>query len=333
MPAETIPVTVEMLRQWHDSTKAALDGWYKFASGLPQNNDVEALEWGAMHALRATLNELQSTLSLEESGRPSLPKVAAAEPVARLRVFMDTHDMGQSLAPPDPPFKVAIASSTRHGDSLPVGTYDLHLAAPQPAQVAPAAQPESLQRRVEPWLLACFGEVISADMVERNHRFLEEALELVQSCGCTQSDAHQLVDYVYGRPVGERFQEAGGVMITLAALCRAQGIDMHAAGEVELARIWTLVEKIRAKQAAKPKHSPLPAASPPAPQPAAGEARELSDRLHQALSFFVRYIILDQGQQAAVAHESDVHFAAMRDSALALSASHFQHLPKGPKEW
>ena len=55
--------------------------------------------------------------------------------------------------------------------------------------------------------------------------------------------------------------------LTLAALCLAQGLDMHAAAETELARIWTKVEQIRAKQAAKPKHSPLPA-SPPAPQQA-----------------------------------------------------------------
>ena len=34
---------------------------------------------------------------------------------------------------------------------------------------------------------------------------------------------------------------------------------MNTAGEIELARIWTKVEPIRAKQAAKPKHSPLPA--------------------------------------------------------------------------
>lgn len=47
-------------------------------------------------------------------------------------------------------------------------------------------------------------------------------------------------------------------MVTLAALCLAQDLDMHAAGETELARIWTKVEQIRAKQAAKPKHSPLP---------------------------------------------------------------------------
>lgn len=62
--------------------------------------------------------------------------------------------------------------------------------------------------------------------------------------------------------VGEPAQEVGGVMVTLAALCLANGLDMHAAGETELARIWTKVEAIRAKQAAKPKHSPLPAAAP-----------------------------------------------------------------------
>lgn len=118
--------------------------------------------------------------------------------------------------------------------------------------------PESFQQRVQPWLLACFGELISGDREERNHRFLEEAIELVQANGCTASEAHQLVDYVFGRPVGELSQEAGGVMVTLAALCLASDVDMHQCGEVELARIWTKVEAIRTKQAAKPKHSPLP---------------------------------------------------------------------------
>ena len=125
-----------------------------------------------------------------------------------------------------------------------------------------ATPTDSFQGGVQPWMMACFGAEISADGAERNHRFLEESLELVQACGCTASEAYQLVDYVYGRPVGERAQEVGGVMVTLAALCLAQGLDMHAAGETELARIWTKVEAIRAKQAAKPKHSPLPAAAP-----------------------------------------------------------------------
>lgn len=117
---------------------------------------------------------------------------------------------------------------------------------------------ENFQLRVKPWLLACFGEEIASDKVERNHRFLEEALELVQSIGCTAEEAHQLVDYVFGREVGETNQEIGGVMVTLAALCLANGESMSEAGEKELARIWTKVEAIRAKQKAKPQFSPLP---------------------------------------------------------------------------
>lgn len=127
------------------------------------------------------------------------------------------------------------------------------------AEAAPAPNPEPFQQRVQPWMMACFGEMIAGDREERNHRFLEESLELVQSTGCTASEAHQLVDYVFGRPVGEPAQEVGGVMVTLAALCLANNLDMHADAETELARIWTKVEQIRAKQAAKPKHSPLPA--------------------------------------------------------------------------
>ena len=120
------------------------------------------------------------------------------------------------------------------------------------------AAPDYFQTRVYPWLLACFGEAISNDVIERNHRFIEEALELVQSLGATREECHQLVDYVFGRPAGEPPQEVGGVMVTLAALCLANSMDMHTAGERELERIWTKVEQIRAKQAAKPKHSPLP---------------------------------------------------------------------------
>ncbi|WP_414451264.1 DUF551 domain-containing protein [Burkholderia sp. 22PA0099] len=139
-------------------------------------------------------------------------------------------------------------------------------AAPGDAQ---AEAREPFQARVQPWMLECFGPAIAADRIERNHRFLEEALELVQALGCTAREAHQLVDYTFGRPVGEASQEVGGVMVTLAAVCLANTLDMHAAGETELARISApaMVEKIRAKQAAKPKHSPLPAAPANAGEP------------------------------------------------------------------
>ena len=117
------------------------------------------------------------------------------------------------------------------------------------------------QERVALWMQKCFGPEISADVTERNHRFLEEALELVQSRDCTADEAHQLVGYVYGRAEGDTHQEIGGVMITLAALCLAIGADMHEAGDTELVRIWGKIDVIRAKQAAKPKHSPLPESS------------------------------------------------------------------------
>lgn len=94
---------------------------------------------------------------------------------------------------------------------------------------------KSFQDRVQPWMMACFGPIIAGDREERNHRFLEEALELVQSCGCSAHEAHQLVDYVYGRPSGEPSQEVGGVMVTLAALCLANHFNMHEDGETELA--------------------------------------------------------------------------------------------------
>lgn len=128
-----------------------------------------------------------------------------------------------------------------------------------PEESAPAAG-EPFQQRVQPWMLECFGAEIASDRDERSHRFLEESLELVQAAGCTKAEALQLVDYVYGRPIGYLPQEIGGVMVTLAALCLAWSEDMHKEGETELERIWTKVAEIRAKQAAKPKHSPLPAA-------------------------------------------------------------------------
>lgn len=132
------------------------------------------------------------------------------------------------------------------------------------ADTPPQASELPLQARVKPWLLECFGEKIAADQTERNHRFLEEAIELVQACDCGESEAHQLVDYVYGRPVGEKSQEVGGVMVTLAALCLAQGLDMHDAAEVELARIMRpeIISKIREKQKRKPAMGPLPGVYP-----------------------------------------------------------------------
>ena len=138
----------------------------------------------------------------------------------------------------------------------------------------PAAPVAPFQSRVAPWMQECFGAAIASDVRERGDRLLEEVLELLQSHGYDPAGVATLRDYVFGRPVGEPQQEVGGVMVTLAAYCLATGIDMHAAGETELARISApeVVERIRVKQASKRGlHTPLPV-PPAAPAPVAGDA-------------------------------------------------------------
>lgn len=116
----------------------------------------------------------------------------------------------------------------------------------------------SYQKRVERWLEACFPPSVRLNRSERTHRFLEEALELAQANGCARSDAIALVEYVFSRPQGQPDQEVGGVMVTLASLCSATGLNMDEAGDRELERNWNRIEAIRAKQQAKPPGSPLP---------------------------------------------------------------------------
>lgn len=113
------------------------------------------------------------------------------------------------------------------------------------------------QFKVHDWMLACFGPEITYDKIERNHRFLEEALELIQSNGCTKEEALLLVEYVFNRPKGEMMQEIGGVMVTLAALCNVGSHNLEIASETELTRIWEKIDKIREKQKTKPRNSPL----------------------------------------------------------------------------
>lgn len=109
------------------------------------------------------------------------------------------------------------------------------------------------QNCIREWLYKCFNEELCASKPERNHRFLEEALELVQSNGISKEECLKIVDYVYSRPEGDPFQEIGGVATTLAALCASYGVSLEDAALVELARIEDKVDQIREKQSKKPK--------------------------------------------------------------------------------
>ncbi len=111
----------------------------------------------------------------------------------------------------------------------------------------------TFQDGVADWMGQCFLPSLYSNMTERGDRLLEEVLELLQAHGYDRARVPTLVDYVFGRPVGEPAQEVGGVMVTLAGYCWVAGLDMHAAGDAELARISQpeVMAKIRAKQEAK----------------------------------------------------------------------------------
>lgn len=224
-------------------------------------------------ALKVELAALKSPVE----GEPEMPKPMGDYPMRGQQIY-DYHDVQRCITD----WRALLRTRDAEIADLKAALAAALSQAEPSAKVGGELPESAFQDRVQPWMDECFGPEISSDKTERNHRHLEESLELVQACGCTREEAHQLVDYVFDRTAGEPKQEVGGVMVTLAALCLAQGIDMHAAGEAELARIWTCVEKIRAKQAAKPKHSPLPAALQTRPQnqePVRDERNNQADRI------------------------------------------------------
>lgn len=91
-----------------------------------------------------------------------------------------------------------------------------------------------------------------ADVPTRGRRFLEEALELHQANGGTVEEAHFLVDYVFGRPVGEVPQEIGGVMVTLYALAEVLGVSVEEAEVAEIDRVLSKpIEHFQCRQQEK----------------------------------------------------------------------------------
>jgi hypothetical protein len=194
-------------------------------------------------------------------------------------------------------------------------------------RAAPVAMRESaaFQDRVQPWMLACFGAEISGDRLERGDRLLEEVLELLQSGDYPPERVAALVSYVWNRPKGEPAQEVGGVMVTLAAYCLAHGLDMHDAAETELARIWTKVEKIRAKQAAKPTGSALPVALPldtPAPVDPVAEAAK---RVRKFITEWGRLTMRDGDIQALHVNTEREAMLTVADLELLVAAQEARH--------
>jgi NTP pyrophosphatase (non-canonical NTP hydrolase) len=122
------------------------------------------------------------------------------------------------------------------------------------AVLAMNASLDTMQDGVWEWCQKTFDGVAEWQTdKERAYRFFEEAGELFQAIGMTRDDAVKVVDYVFGRPIGERSQEIGGVMITLLALASQQDLNVAQSLANEYVRINQpdIVTKIREKQRAK----------------------------------------------------------------------------------
>lgn len=91
------------------------------------------------------------------------------------------------------------------------------------------------------WAIRVFGEdddtPDTASPLERALRFIEEAAELVQAIGLTEEQAMHVIRHVYSKPVGERFQEFGGVMVTALALAESVETSLYDAEVAEVSRI------------------------------------------------------------------------------------------------
>lgn len=105
------------------------------------------------------------------------------------------------------------------------------------------------------WIRDTFGMLPGLNVEsqrERAMRFLEEAIELCQAAGLTQGDIYSMARYTYGRPPGLLTQEAGGVAVTLYALCEVSGFSLAQAEFDEVSRVMNISpDRFQARHVAK----------------------------------------------------------------------------------
>jgi NTP pyrophosphatase (non-canonical NTP hydrolase) len=109
-----------------------------------------------------------------------------------------------------------------------------------------------LQQLIVAWGIRAFGIEEMRSPYRRALRLVEEAIELGQAADVPVEMAHQIVEMVYGRPVGRTHEEVADVFNTLMAYCAARGLDLE---QQVVARFSDLlgepVEKFRKRVAEK----------------------------------------------------------------------------------
>lgn len=105
-----------------------------------------------------------------------------------------------------------------------------------------------MQQLMARWSLYVFGEKnVEITPHIRALRLLEEVLELGQADGVTLREIATIIQQVYSKEPGERFQEAGGVATCLFAYCDVAGLNLEDVFFAEFGRIMNpaMMEKVR----------------------------------------------------------------------------------------
>jgi hypothetical protein len=114
------------------------------------------------------------------------------------------------------------------------------------------------------WTVRTFGRVADHPH-ERAMRFLEEAMELAQSCGLSRETANAITERAYSRRAGEIDKELAQAGMTLEALAAHLGLDLSSAITNEFSRVREIPqEEWERRHAAKKRVGITADAAPPA---------------------------------------------------------------------
>jgi len=110
---------------------------------------------------------------------------------------------------------------------------------------------DRVQNSLARWLIEALGEETLRNPQDRALRVLEEAIELAQAVGITESKAREQVAHTYSRPPGDPLQEIAGVMNAGFMAAESFRESAHRLCMKELGRAWMHIDLIREKNKTK----------------------------------------------------------------------------------
>lgn len=85
------------------------------------------------------------------------------------------------------------------------------------------------QKTAYNWTVKAFGPDHANSASQRATRFIEEAIELYQTCGGNRAMLHKLADFVFDKPPGEPVKELGDVGLTLLTVAELHHVSADTA--------------------------------------------------------------------------------------------------------